>query len=232
MRQQSLHSRRLAAGRTTPGPHLSLQVKAASMHTMHTVTLGYACTVGGKHLHKRVTPGCFLPPTHLLHLSCTHPPAFAFPFPHLIPHRTLTRTLKYSLPPLFLLCSTPIRSIQQTLVHFQAMVLSWCTFRAQNLHFIQHFTKSVYRTKWNFNSLMLLAVHKCAQNTLWLHAKHIHPHCKWICINVAWVQISFSHALFCSSCPCRHSPNRFASDFWVAVHRLRTRTSFFFFFLS
>lgn len=69
MCQQTLCSRSLAAGRTTPSPHLSRRVKAASMHTVQTVTLGYARPVGGKHLHKRVTPGCFLPPSRLLLLS-------------------------------------------------------------------------------------------------------------------------------------------------------------------
>lgn len=120
-------------------------------------------------LKPSLTHRCHNKPT--LAVSPQHPPSFAFLFLHLILHSTLTRTLKYSLPPLILLCSTPHSfkpsSNKQTLLHFQAVVLSWCSFRTQILHFIQHFTKSVYRTKLNFNRLMLSAVNKCAQNTLW-----------------------------------------------------------------
>ncbi len=120
-------------------------------------------------LKPSLTRRCHNKPT--LAVSPQHLPSFAFLYFHLILHSTLTRTLKYSLPPLILLCSTPHSfkpsSNKQSLVHFQAVALSWCSFRTQILHFIHHFTKSVYRANLNFNRLMLSAVNTCAQNTLW-----------------------------------------------------------------
>lgn len=61
-----------------------------------------------------------------------------------------------------------LEATRKTPVHFQATLLSCFSFRTQILHFIQHSAKSVYRTALNSNGLMLLAVNKCAQNTLWL----------------------------------------------------------------
>lgn len=124
-------------------------------------------------LKPSLTRCCHNKPT--LAVSPQHPPTrFCFSFSssnspqHTQPNsQILTPT---ALPPLFyshLLIHSSLEATSKPWFIFKLRFSAGVASGSSFLHFIQHFTKSVYHTKLNFNSLMLSAVNKCAQSTRW-----------------------------------------------------------------